>query len=424
MKENIPLVNIKKNIKRRTGDSEEENSLLENKPKNVKYMERHKGQFKSSTGFLKKIFYGISISILGVGSVFLVLIILRLFGVGGGGDTKQVTIENYINVLTERSNNSNLNIENGALLKPLLVERVVGTESHKQVQNFIVNHFKKLHWEVEKDMFEADTPYGKKEFTNYMFTKNPKAERRIVFAAHYDSKYIPNEVFIGATDSAVPCAILMDIAESLNYAFEKRDKRILKEQGEDGIRKSTTIQMIFFDGEEAFVNWSNYDSIYGAKHLAAKWELESVNDHTSTTKLQAIDVFVLLDLLGNKIPDSENPVFHNYYKSSESYFNSLAEVESILKNKNLLLTTSANSKNNSYFNKSEALVSTTQLFIDDDHKPFLHKNVPILHIIPYPFPDVWHKPSDDASALDEDTIKDFSLIFKLFVVKLFELNKY
>jgi len=419
MKENIPLVNIKKNIKRRTGDSEED-SLLENKPRNVKYMERHKGQFKSSTGFLKKIFYGISISILGVGSVFLVLLILRLFGVGGGsGDTKQVTIENYVNILTERSNNSNLNIENGALLKPLLVERVVGTESHKKVQDFILNHYKKLHWDVEKDMFEADTPFGRKEFTNYIFTKNPKAERRIVLAAHYDSKYFQNEVFIGATDSAVPCAILMDIAESLNYAFEKRDKRILKEQGEDGIRKSTTIQMIFFDGEEAFVNWSNYDSIYGAKHLAAKWELESINEHTSTTKLQAIDVFVLLDLLGTK-----NPSFANYYKSSESYFNSLAEVETILKNKNLLLTSSSNNQNNFYFNKSEGLVSTTQLFIDDDHKPFLHRNVPILHIIPYPFPDVWHKVSDDASALDEDTIKDLALIFKLFIVKKFNLNNY
>jgi len=352
--------------------------------------------------------------------LFLVLLILRLFGVGGGsGDTKQVTIENYVNILTERSNNSNLNIENGALLKPLLVERVVGTESHKKVQDFILNHYKKLHWDVEKDMFEADTPFGRKEFTNYIFTKNPKAERRIVLAAHYDSKYFQNEVFIGATDSAVPCAILMDIAESLNYAFEKRDKRILKEQGEDGIRKSTTIQMIFFDGEEAFVNWSNYDSIYGAKHLAAKWELESINEHTSTTKLQAIDVFVLLDLLGTK-----NPSFANYYKSSESYFNSLAEVETILKNKNLLLTSSSNNQNNFYFNKSEGLVSTTQLFIDDDHKPFLHRNIPILHIIPYPFPDVWHKVSDDASALDEDTIKDLALIFKLFIVKQFEINNY
>ena len=32
--------------------------------------------------------------------------------------------------------------------------------------------------------------------------------------------------------------------------------------------------MIFFDGEEAFVEWSDTDSIYGAKHLAKRWDDE------------------------------------------------------------------------------------------------------------------------------------------------------
>ena len=32
-----------------------------------------------------------------------------------------------------------------------------------------------------------------------------------------------------------------------------------------------TIQMIFLDGEEAFVQWTDTDSIYGARHLAEKW---------------------------------------------------------------------------------------------------------------------------------------------------------
>jgi hypothetical protein len=29
--------------------------------------------------------------------------------------------------------------------------------------------------------------------------------------------------------------------------------------------------MIFFDGEEAFKEWTATDSIYGARHLAQKW---------------------------------------------------------------------------------------------------------------------------------------------------------
>jgi glutaminyl-peptide cyclotransferase len=33
-----------------------------------------------------------------------------------------------------------------------------------------------------------------------------------------------------------------------------------------------TLQFIFFDGEEAFKQWSATDSIYGARHLAQKWD--------------------------------------------------------------------------------------------------------------------------------------------------------
>ena len=29
-----------------------------------------------------------------------------------------------------------------------------------------------------------------------------------------------------------------------------------------------SLQVIFFDGEEAFVRWTNTDSIYGSRHLA------------------------------------------------------------------------------------------------------------------------------------------------------------
>lgn len=35
-----------------------------------------------------------------------------------------------------------------------------------------------------------------------------------------------------------------------------------------------SIKLLFFDGEEAFLNWGPKDSIYGARHLAQKWENE------------------------------------------------------------------------------------------------------------------------------------------------------
>ena len=32
--------------------------------------------------------------------------------------------------------------------------------------------------------------------------------------------------------------------------------------------EESSLQLIFFDGEEAFVRWTDTDSIYGARHLA------------------------------------------------------------------------------------------------------------------------------------------------------------
>lgn len=31
-----------------------------------------------------------------------------------------------------------------------------------------------------------------------------------------------------------------------------------------------SLQLIFFDGEEAFLHWSPQDSLYGSRHLASK----------------------------------------------------------------------------------------------------------------------------------------------------------
>lgn len=217
------------------------------------------------------------------------------------------------------SNTDRFNPHTGSLLAPLMIPRVSGTANNTLVQQFIQDYFAKLNasslagevnthdrpieprsagagskmkarakadyhnielfrraagtpgtgWHVEVDQFTDDTPYGKKTFTNLIFTKNPKAENRLVFAAHFDSKYFPPTdkpkaqwnggedtlPFIAATDSAVPCAILMDLASSLDRALDR--------PGRDD--KDTTLQLIFFDGEEAFKDWSATDSLYGSR---------------------------------------------------------------------------------------------------------------------------------------------------------------
>ena len=57
-----------------------------------------------------------------------------------------------------------------------------------------------------------------------MATLDATAPRRLVLACHHDSKKLPN--FVGATDSAVPCAILLDLAISLQGQLNELKRNV------------------------------------------------------------------------------------------------------------------------------------------------------------------------------------------------------
>lgn len=61
-------------------------------------------------------------------------------------------------------------------------------------------------------------------------------------------------------------------------------------------------------------------------------------------------------------------------------------------------------------------------FVEDDHIPFMSRGVEILHIIPSPFPHVWHEITDDAEHLDMDTVEDWTMLLTAFVAEWMELE--
>lgn len=166
-----------------------------------------------------------------------------------------------------------------SLLAKILIPRPVGSQNLTDVHNIIRNHFSSLStkissdvgefntWERYEDVFTDNTPYGEKEFTNLVFTHNPRASRKLVIAAHTDSKYFvgaPQNGFVGATDSAVPCAIMLAVASALTPLLDSATDAA-GDTYNPTIASGTTIQFVFLDGEEAFKQWTNTDSIYGAR---------------------------------------------------------------------------------------------------------------------------------------------------------------
>lgn len=60
--------------------------------------------------------------------------------------------------------------------------------------------------------------------------------------------------------------------------------------------------------------------------------------------------------------------------------------------------------------------------IEDDHIPFMRRGVDVLHIIPTPFPIVWHTANDDGAHLDIPTVEDWASIVTAFVGEWMDLE--
>lgn len=69
---------------------------------------------------------------------------------------------------------------------------------------------------VDLDAFATAVPlFGNVTFTNIVGTVNENADSFLALACHYDSKHFADFEFLAAIDSAVPCAVMLNIAKTL-----------------------------------------------------------------------------------------------------------------------------------------------------------------------------------------------------------------
>jgi len=79
-----------------------------------------------------------------------------------------------------------------------------------------------LGWNVTEDKFEAETPVGRREFVNVVALFGDRdTESRLTLACHYDSKRFDSMTFIGASDSAASCAIMIQLARCLTDSLHQ-----------------------------------------------------------------------------------------------------------------------------------------------------------------------------------------------------------
>jgi hypothetical protein len=164
----------------------------------------------------------------------------------------------------------------GALLAPLLIPRVPGTEGQAKAQHHLASFFRAQlpQWEVLWHNFSGTTPATgdrRLPFANLIVRREPPWTRHrpgqagfLTLVAHYDSKITP-EGFVGATDSAAPCAVLMDVARQVEGYLSRLWAGLEHGEGREEEREDVGVQILLLDGEEAFVSWTETDSLYGSR---------------------------------------------------------------------------------------------------------------------------------------------------------------
>jgi glutaminyl-peptide cyclotransferase len=214
-------------------------------------------------------------------------------------------------------------------------KRYNGSPGHLAAEQFIADHFKPeaARGNFEKDEFTVNTPAGPQTMRNYIVRYPGKREGIIVLASHYETNYPLRDIgFVGANDGACTTALLIEIG---NYL------RTHPPQG-------YSIWLVFDDGEEAVQSWSNSDSLYGTRHLAAKWSQDGT--------LKKIKAFLVADMIGDKDLNIDKDANSTPWLLD------------------LLQQAAKNTGHSSYVFKNQTAV-------EDDHLPFQQRGVPVLDII-------------------------------------------
>jgi hypothetical protein len=135
---------------------------------------------------------------------------------------------------------------------------------------------------------------------------------------------------------------------------------------------------------------------------------------TFRTPLHSISLFVLLDLLG-----SANPQVPSYFATTHWAYKNMAALEKRMRDLGLL-----ESKPDKPFLPDAEKRSDQFGYggIEDDHIPFLRRGVDILHLIPSPFPSVWHTMADDGEHLDLPSVLDWTKLVMAFTAEWLDLS--
>jgi len=234
--------------------------------------------------------------------------------------------------------------------------RPPGSAANRALQNYIFTELQKDGCEIIEDAFTAKTPQGAIAMKNIIarFPGKGGARRAIAITGHFDTKYFPGRKFVGASDGGSSTGLLLELA------------RVLAHQP-----RTDDVYLAFLDGEEAFGEWSDTDSLYGSRHLAERWGRDGT--------LRRLKGLINVDMIGDKNLDIPQETNGNMALNK------------------LIWQTAADFGYKAFF-------INQQIGEEDDHIPFVRAGVAAVDLIDIDYPH-WHTDADTMDKLSAQSME-------------------
>src|SRR6266481_6638768 len=234
--------------------------------------------------------------------------------------------------------------------------RPPGSGAIEKSRDYIENQLRLSGWQVTRQAFTDDTPRGKVQFLNLIarFAGQGNSAPSFLLCSHYDTKTFDTIRFVGANDGGSSTGLLLELGRVLGRHPNLAAK----------------IELVFFDGEEAYEHFSERDGLYGSRYFARQLGGSGAKQFRGG---------ILFDMVGNRslkitLPaDSPAEMARDVFASAEAL------------------------KLRSHFTYLDREMI-------DDHTPLNEIGIPTIDVIDFSFP-WWHTAEDTMDKLSAQSLQ-------------------
>src|SRR6266513_435416 len=234
--------------------------------------------------------------------------------------------------------------------------RPSGSGAIEKSRHYIEDQLRRSGWRVTRQAFTDDTPRGRVQFVNLIaqFPDQGNTAPLFLLCSHYDTKTFDTIKFVGANDAGSSTGLLLELARVIGQHPNLAGK----------------IELVFFDGEEAYDHFSETDGLYGSRYFARQLQGSSAKQFRGG---------ILFDMVGDRSLDVTLPA------------DSPPEIA-----RDIFAAAEALNLRNYFTYLDREMI--------DDHSPLNAIGIPTIDVIDFDYPS-WHTAGDTIDKISAQSLQ-------------------